>query len=171
MCNNKNQRKARTIRCECLSFLENVGTLGCFFEEELRRERSENHPYMWDEATAFLSTIIVSSDGKKKLPFKITKRDDGKMAIVPIEKGDFVLRSWVLPKKQGRRSARIACLIYRVSEIRDTVKVLKVENFGIAVEDKVWWKRELIAELEKVSTAAVFRAQYYRSASPFVVSD
>ena len=169
MCNNKGQRKSRTIRCECLSFLDNVGTLGCYFEEEINREKTENHPYMWDEATDCLSTIIVDGDGKKKHPFKVTQRDDGKLAIVPLEKGDFVLRSWVLPKRKGRRSSRIACLIYRVAEIRDAVKVLKVENFGIAVEDKAWWKSDLRAELENAANAAIFRAQYYRAAKPYVM--
>ena len=167
MCNNKKQRQGRSLRLECLSYLNHCGTQGCFFVETLYRDNQQNRPYVWDEIDNGISTIVANSQGNPKVPINLSKRT-GKMAKVQIAIGDYVIRSWVLPKRGGRRATRVVCLIYQVEEIRDTTKVLRVANIGISANDREFWKSELPSSLQKAAYRAFCRAEYYNSARPFV---
>lgn len=168
MCNNKKERSARTLRLECLSYLNHCETQGCFFVETLYRDNQQKRPYVWDEIDNGISTIVANSQGNPKVPIKLSKRTDRKMAKVQIAIGDYVIRSWVLPKRGGRRATRVVCLVYQVSDICDTTKVLQVVNIGIAANDKVFWKSKIASSLQKATYRAFCRAEYYNSARPFV---
>ncbi len=142
-------------RRQCRKWLSERGTVMCCFLEDVKCERTEGCPVIWEECSRKGSTVVVDNHGNKKCAFVLPKnRDDGKLALIPLEVGDYVFRAQRTFLYGRPKRIRLCYQVVAIGgDLGEGKVLLRLENIGMENE----WKEVIDESLSKAASAVYER--------------